>query len=262
MNQEKSNLLSAPTKLARLLSRVRSPAHCAANTSTGSMVGRELCARLFVRLLQHIVALRQIPFNKTAKPFPLDGLNGRLDVAFSIKDLRVPLLEVCQVSVIRRMRYGGDADRLSKQHVEPKQEVVVFVDLLAAHAERMERIAAKESMQPNYLDRLNGSVQNFVHAVEAKSGVPIVVVPDPELNNGGPFGQGNLEVVVRAREILLHAPTNAYFPDGAVRHEVLHVKRCHIDGVPQLVLADCLRDCAGSELLSELADRELARAVE
>ena len=38
------------------------------------------------------------------------------------------------------MRYGGDADRLRKQHVEPKQEVVVLVDLLAAHAERMERI--------------------------------------------------------------------------------------------------------------------------
>ncbi|HEY4084144.1 MAG TPA: hypothetical protein VGM81_25940 [Burkholderiaceae bacterium] len=109
-------------------------------------------------------------------------------------------------------------------------------------------------MQPEYLDRLSQSVQHFVREVEAASGVPIGVVPTPELNGGGPFRQGNLDVVVRARQVLLGAPTNGYFPDGAVRHEVLHVKRCHIDGVPQLVLADSVVpwDQAVSDMLAGL----------
>lgn len=55
----------------------------------------KLRASLFVRLLQHIVALSQVPFFKTAKPFPLDGLNSHSDASISIKDIRVPLLEVC-----------------------------------------------------------------------------------------------------------------------------------------------------------------------
>jgi hypothetical protein len=38
--------------------------------------------------------------------------------------------------------------------------------------------------------------------------------------------------------VLIFAPTNGYFPDGAVRHEVLHVERFHCEGIPKLVLAD------------------------
>ena len=39
------------------------------------------------------------------------------------------------------------------------------------------------------------------------------------------------------RRIQLFAPTNGYFPDGAVRHEVLHVQRFLVEGVPKLAVA-------------------------
>jgi hypothetical protein len=93
-------------------------------------------------------------------------------------------------------------------------------------------------MQPEYLARLGGSVQNFVREVEQAGAVDIEVVLDSQLNGRGPGGQGILAVDIDARRNLLRAPTNGYFPDGAVRHEVLHVKRFHVDGVPKLALAD------------------------
>jgi len=93
-------------------------------------------------------------------------------------------------------------------------------------------------MQPEYLARLSGPVQEFIREVEGKAHLDIEVVLDSTLNNGGPLGQGNLAVDVTARRIQLFAPTNGYFPDGAVRHEVLHVQRFHVDGVPKLALVD------------------------
>lgn len=93
-------------------------------------------------------------------------------------------------------------------------------------------------MQPEYLVRLGESVQGFVREVERAGAVDIVVVLDPQLNGRGPSGQGILAVEIGARRNLLRAPTNGYFPDAAVRHEVLHVKRFHVDGVPKLALAD------------------------
>jgi hypothetical protein len=93
-------------------------------------------------------------------------------------------------------------------------------------------------MQPEYLARLSGPVQEFIGEVEGQAHLGIEVRLDSRLNNGGPMGRGNLEVDIAARRIQLFAPTNGYFPDGAVRHEVLHVQRFHVDGVPKLALAD------------------------
>lgn len=93
-------------------------------------------------------------------------------------------------------------------------------------------------MQPKHLARLSQPVRDFFQQVEQDSGVDIEVVLDGRLNGGGPRGHGKLEVVINARSNRLFAPTDGYFPDGGVRHEVLHVKRFHVDGVPKLALAD------------------------
>lgn len=93
-------------------------------------------------------------------------------------------------------------------------------------------------MQSEYLARLSEPVQQLVLEVEEGAGVEINVILDLKQNHGGTTGQGELAVVVNAQSIQLFAPTNGYFPDGAVRHEVLHVRRFHVDGVPKLVLAD------------------------
>lgn len=93
-------------------------------------------------------------------------------------------------------------------------------------------------MQPAYLLLLTPAVRDFVLAVENEAGLAVEVVPDAELNGGGPLGNGKLRVDIGPHHIRLGAPTNGYFPSGAVRHELLHVRRLHVEGVPQLVLAD------------------------
>lgn len=93
-------------------------------------------------------------------------------------------------------------------------------------------------MQFEYFSRLTRPVQEFVSTVEQGANIDIQVVLDVKLNSGGSTGQGKLAIVIEAQNIRLFAPTNGYFPDGAVRHEMLHVKRFHIDGVPKLALAD------------------------
>jgi hypothetical protein len=93
-------------------------------------------------------------------------------------------------------------------------------------------------MQTEYLALLSESVKEFVLEVEDAAGIQIQVIQDARLNSGGPTGGGNLEVVINAQRVKIFAPTNGYFPDGAVRHEVLHVKRFHLDGVPKLALPD------------------------
>lgn len=93
-------------------------------------------------------------------------------------------------------------------------------------------------MQPEYLARLSEPVRAFIQWVEEKAGVFIDVIPSINQNMGGPTGRGKLAIDIDAQRIYLYAPTNGYFPDGAVRHEVLHVQRFHIDGVPKLVLAE------------------------
>ncbi len=93
-------------------------------------------------------------------------------------------------------------------------------------------------MQPEYLARLSEPVQKFILEVEEGAAVEIKVILDPNQNEGGTSGQGKLAVNIKARSIHIFAPTNGYFPDGAVRHEVLHVRRFHVEGVPKLALAD------------------------
>ena len=92
-------------------------------------------------------------------------------------------------------------------------------------------------MQTEYLFLLSEPVQQFILEVEKSAGVDIKVIPDVKQNGGGSTGQGKLAIAINAQSIQLFAPTNGYFPDGSVRHEVLHVLRFHVEGVPKLVLA-------------------------
>ena len=93
-------------------------------------------------------------------------------------------------------------------------------------------------MQPTYLALLSKPLQAFVGEVEEKAGVTIEVSPVATLNTGGPTGQGKLEVRIETQGAWLKAPTNGYFPNGAVRHEVLHVRRILVEHVPRLALAE------------------------
>lgn len=93
-------------------------------------------------------------------------------------------------------------------------------------------------MHDSYLHRLTPAVRAFVEEVESVAGIDIDVEEDEALNNGGPFGEGKLKVDIEAQRVRLYAPTNGYFPDGAVRHEVLHVHRLLVECVPRIAVSD------------------------
>jgi hypothetical protein len=93
-------------------------------------------------------------------------------------------------------------------------------------------------MQPEYLTRLSEPVRQSIFEVEEKARIFIQVVTDASLDGLGPLGEGRLEIETNSRRTRLFAPANGYFPDGAVHHEILHVRRFHLEGVPKLVLAE------------------------
>lgn len=93
-------------------------------------------------------------------------------------------------------------------------------------------------MQNEYLKKLPPDLNELISLVEHESGLEIKVVLDPNLNNSGPLGIGKLKIDIQVQSICLFAPSNGYFPNGAVRHEVLHVKRIYVDNNPRLALAD------------------------
>jgi hypothetical protein len=93
-------------------------------------------------------------------------------------------------------------------------------------------------MQHEFLTQLSEPVRAFVEEVEEKAQLKIQVLPSVKQNSGGSTGRGRLAVEVEAHRIHILAPTNGYFPDGGVRHEVLHAQRFHIHGVPKLTLAE------------------------
>lgn len=100
-------------------------------------------------------------------------------------------------------------------------------------------------MHTNYFSRLSAPVQLFVLEVEQASGMPIDVFEESSLNDTGPLGKGRLEVSIEPYRLRIFAPTNGYFPNGAVRHEVLHIHRFYVEGVPKLVLRNQTRGNRG-----------------
>lgn len=108
-------------------------------------------------------------------------------------------------------------------------------------------------MEQQYLKRLSTEVQAFVAHIESRIGMEVRVVREEALNSSGPMRQGMLKVDVEPDSVRLHVPTNDYFPDGAVRHELLHVQRMLLDNTPRLVPSDeALNDDSFAEGLLQL----------
>jgi hypothetical protein len=87
-------------------------------------------------------------------------------------------------------------------------------------------------MRPDYLDLLDDDVRALFRQVERNAGVRIEFVDDEKLNFGGPTGQGMLRVRVDPLPVRIYVPTNGYFSNGALWHELSHVRRARIDSVP------------------------------
>ena len=89
-------------------------------------------------------------------------------------------------------------------------------------------------MQHTFLDRLSPDVQKLVKYIEGAIGTEIDVSIDSSRVGRGPDGSGILACKISERGAMLLVPMHDYFPDGGVVHEMLHVRRILVDGVPRL----------------------------
>lgn len=85
-------------------------------------------------------------------------------------------------------------------------------------------------MQPEYLFKLSAHVRDLVEEVERTSGVPIVVTVSPEKNVVSCFPYRDRGEIF--------TPTPEALKDGPVVHEVLHLRRFLVEGIPRLVVPD------------------------
>lgn len=84
-------------------------------------------------------------------------------------------------------------------------------------------------MQEEYLSKLSGHVRNLVEEVEKASGVSVVVTVRPGERVSCQPSPSRGEIFTPAPEVLV---------DGAVVHEVLHLRRFLVESVPLLVVRD------------------------
>jgi hypothetical protein len=87
-------------------------------------------------------------------------------------------------------------------------------------------------MKTHYIDRCDEDVRALFEYVEQRAGVLIEFVSDDKLNYSGPTGKGMLKARVDPLPVRIYFPTNGYFSNGAVWHELPHIRRALVDSVP------------------------------
>ncbi|MFM6895583.1 MAG: hypothetical protein ACKPJ5_18680 [Dolichospermum sp.] len=92
-------------------------------------------------------------------------------------------------------------------------------------------------MKTDYLNRCDGDVRALLQNVEQKLNVLIEFVGDDRLNTCGPTGHGMLKTRVEPLPPRIYFPTNGYFSNGAIWHELSHIRRALVDSVPFITCA-------------------------
>jgi hypothetical protein len=91
-------------------------------------------------------------------------------------------------------------------------------------------------MEKAYLDRLPADVRFLVERIEHASGVKIEVIIDPSRARGLPDREDSLACEVDKHRARLLIPAPEYFSDASLLHELLHIRRFLVDGVPRIVV--------------------------
>lgn len=83
-------------------------------------------------------------------------------------------------------------------------------------------------MTLDYYGRLPADIRLLVDRVEDAAGIDIAVAVDPERED-------SMGVYIEETGATISIPNIEYFPDGAVLHEVLHIRRLLCEGIPRIV---------------------------
>lgn len=108
-------------------------------------------------------------------------------------------------------------------------------------------------MDAQYLEQLSPAVQALVSQVETGAGIDIKVQLDPSRAGRGPDGAGILACDIDEFGATILVPSGDYFPEAGVVHELLHVRRLLVEGVPRLAANIGYRQLT-SELTTFLTD--------
>lgn len=92
-------------------------------------------------------------------------------------------------------------------------------------------------MKAEYVELLPAPLKDLVRETEEYIGFPIDVVVDPERARSVSDGAAPLACEVEKDAARLLIPSVDQFPPGAVFHELQHIRRFLVEGVPRLV--DC-----------------------
>lgn len=93
-------------------------------------------------------------------------------------------------------------------------------------------------MQPEFRNRLSADVRTLVQQTEDSAGIEITVVVDPERASGSPDEPDPMACEVDEHGAQLLLGDAAYFPDSSVFHELQHIRRVLLEGVPRVVVCE------------------------
>ena len=93
-------------------------------------------------------------------------------------------------------------------------------------------------MQKEYLVRLSDDIRKDVKSIEQLSRIEILVEVDSSREKSDPAFPDTLACQVDEHSAKLLIPSQEHFPNGSVLHEILHIKRFLVDGIPKIVICD------------------------
>jgi hypothetical protein len=93
-------------------------------------------------------------------------------------------------------------------------------------------------MQPEFESRLGADVKGIVRDTERLIGTEITVVVDPTRASRSPDEPGRMGCDIDAYGAQILVGDVAYFPDASVFHELQHIRRILVEGVPRLLVRE------------------------
>lgn len=93
-------------------------------------------------------------------------------------------------------------------------------------------------MNSTYINKLPDDLQEFVLLIEETTGLEIEIEIDASRAGRNKEEPDPLACVVNESEARLLLPAEDHFPEGSVLHELLHIKRFLVDGVPQITACE------------------------
>jgi len=93
-------------------------------------------------------------------------------------------------------------------------------------------------MQPEFESRLSADVKAIVRDTERSIGTEITVVVDPKRASTSQDEPERMACDMDAHGAQILIGTATYFPDASVFHELQHIRRILVDGIPRIVVCE------------------------